>query len=444
METEPKTTAASALPDRIAEHSVPVLTKYHHRFNWDVVNMKQEAFLMLDQEEAAFGGAAGGGKSDGLLMAALQYVDRPRYAALLMRRTFPELNQQGGLIPRSHEILGGTDARWSEQHRTWHFPSGAALQFGHMEYAKTRYQYQGGQFSFIGIDQVEEFEEQMYRFMFSRLRGPRNAPWPYRMRSTANPGNPIGHEWFKRTFITEGREHGRPFVRSLITDNPHIDQEDYIRKLMRLDPVTRKRLLEGDWDVMEEGGMFERDWFKPVDPDDAPEFVLIVRYWDKAATEPSKTNRNPDWTVGTKMGRTKNGEYYVLDVVRFQANSAEVERRIRQTADEDGPRVKVVIEQEPGSSGVDNISHYRRMVLSDRTFDGDRPTGKKAERAKPVAGMASNGHIYYVRARWNSVWLDELGSFTGDGKEKKDQADSLSGAYKMLQRGRAGVRMIRI
>src|SRR5436190_24236070 len=42
---------------------------------------KQRAFLQLDCREAFFGGAAAGGKSEALLMAALQYVDVPGYAA---------------------------------------------------------------------------------------------------------------------------------------------------------------------------------------------------------------------------------------------------------------------------------------------------------------------------------------------------------------------------
>lgn len=431
-------TATPEQLEAIAEHSVPRLTKYHARFDWDVVNLKQMAFLLLDHEEAGFGGAAGGGKSDGLLMAALQYVDLPRYSALLMRRVFPELSQQGGLIERAHEILNGTDAVWSEKYSTWKFPSGSALQFGHMQYEKTKYQYQGGQFSFVGVDQAEEFEESMYRFMFSRLRGPKGAPWPYRMRSTANPGNPIGHDWYKRTFITEGPKVGRPFVKSLVTDNPHIDQEDYIRKLNRLDPVTRKRLLEGDWDIREEGGMFRREWFKPIDPDEVPEGLRLVRYWDKAATE-KKQGNDPDWTAGILLGKSNDGKYYILDVRRFRKDPAGVQAQIRQVADEDGAGVKIVIEQEPGSSGKEVNDYYRRMVLADRTFMGDKVTGSKEERARPLAGQASNGHVYYVRARWNSALLDELDTFP---LGKKDQVDALSGAYRALQVVRARVRFV--
>jgi len=52
---------------------------------------KQAAFLAVPVREALFGGAAGGGKSDSLLMAALQYVDEPGYAAILFRRTYADL-----------------------------------------------------------------------------------------------------------------------------------------------------------------------------------------------------------------------------------------------------------------------------------------------------------------------------------------------------------------
>ena len=39
-------------------------------------------------DQIGYGGAAGGGKSEALLMAALQYIDTPSYAALLLRRSF--------------------------------------------------------------------------------------------------------------------------------------------------------------------------------------------------------------------------------------------------------------------------------------------------------------------------------------------------------------------
>ena len=72
------------------------------------------AFLCLDwKPEVFYGGAAGGGKSDALLMGALQYVDVPGYHALILRRTFAELSLPEALMERANEWLGPTDAVWN-------------------------------------------------------------------------------------------------------------------------------------------------------------------------------------------------------------------------------------------------------------------------------------------------------------------------------------------
>src|ERR1700684_2101297 len=73
-----------------------------------VPTAKQLAFLLCPRTEAFFGGAAGPGKTDGLLMGALQLVERPRYSALLLRRTFRQLNQSNSIMNRARQWLANT------------------------------------------------------------------------------------------------------------------------------------------------------------------------------------------------------------------------------------------------------------------------------------------------------------------------------------------------
>src|SRR5262249_13851241 len=104
-----------------------------------------ELLLHAEAPEALYGGAAGGGKSDALLMAALQFVDVPSYRALLFRRTYGDLALPGALMCRAFEWLGGTPARWSDTTKTWTFPSGATLTFGYLDTANDRFRYQSSE-----------------------------------------------------------------------------------------------------------------------------------------------------------------------------------------------------------------------------------------------------------------------------------------------------------
>ena len=151
-------------------------------------NYPQAGLLSSLHLEVLYGGAAGGGKTDALLMAALQFADIPGYKALLLRRTFPELSQASGLIDRSQEWLGGK-AQWNEAKHRWTFPSGAILEFGYLQRSTDRFRYQGAEFDFIGFDELTHFDESDYLYLFSRLRRREGSPIPPRMRAGSNPGS---------------------------------------------------------------------------------------------------------------------------------------------------------------------------------------------------------------------------------------------------------------
>lgn len=392
-------------------------------------HLKQAQFLLLKSKEALYGGAAGGGKSDALLMAALQYVDVPGYSAIVFRRTFNDLALPKALMDRANEWLSGTEAHWNGENHTWAFPSGAKLTFGYLENEKDKFRYQSAEFQYIGFDELTQFLETQYRYLFSRLRRLEDSNIPLRMRAASNPGN-IGHDWVKQRFMTEGEAYGRVFIPAKLEDNPSLDRDTYIESLNELDPITRRQYLDGDWTARHGGNIFLREWFKIVR--EAPANLKKVRFWDKASTEPKPQNKEPDWTVGLLLG-TRGGQYWVLDVKRIRKAPPDVEQLISQTAvlDNETEKTATWMEQEPGSSGVDVISHYSRNVLAGFEFRGVKTSGPKTERASPVSSAAEAGNIFIVQAPWNGAFLDEVESFPGGSHD--DQVDALSGAFSKVR-----------
>jgi len=381
--------------------------------------------------EVLYGGAAGGGKSDALLMAALQYVDKPNYHALILRRTYADLNLPEAMISRSLEWLMTTDAHWSAQDKRWTFPSGSTLTLSYLQHEADKFRYQSAAFQFIGFDELTQFTETQYTYLFSRLRRLTDSDIPLRMRAASNPGG-IGHNWVKLRFI-DSASPSRLFISAKLRDNKYLDHEAYVASLDKLDMVTRKRLKEGDWEINESGGIFRREWFKIVDSlptDDS--IVKSIRFWDLAGTEPSSSNPDPDYTVGLKAERTRSGKIYITDIVRLRANSGQVERTILQTAKADGKGCDIAIEQEPGSSGKAVIEHYQTKILSEFTMRGVKSTGSKLDRARPASAYAEGGHIILKQAAWNTDFLSEVSAFTGSNKIHDDQVDTLSGAYDIL------------
>jgi Terminase large subunit, T4likevirus-type, N-terminal len=240
------------MPEFLAE-KFPALAKYCP--NLATISTPQALFLLADQREVFYGGAAGGGKSDALLMAALQYVDVPGYAALLLRRTYAELEKADGLIPRAQEWLAGSDARKLDGGRKWVFPSGARLEFGHVESESDRFRYQSAAYQFIGFDELTSFPESVYDYIgFSRSRRRRMgrvAKVPIRVRSASNPGN-VGHGWVKARFVDERRrKRGVVFIPARVADNPGLDVTEYRDTMAHLSEELQSQLLEGNWDVFE-------------------------------------------------------------------------------------------------------------------------------------------------------------------------------------------------
>jgi len=418
---------------------VPRFTKYIPL----VPTPKQQAFLLLNCKDAFYGGAARCGKSIALLMAALQFVDIPGYNALLIRDTYANLSKPDSLIPLSYEWLAGTDAKWHGAGsnifgKSWEFPSGATLSFGHMDGPMAHHNYQSAAYQYVGIDEVVNIPEHQALYLFSRLSRTKKQEemgLPDRFRCASNPPSReqvARGAWVKTRYVDPETRGDRTFIPAWLSDNPYIDAKQYRESLAQLDPITRQQLEEGDWNIKATGHMFKRHWFEVVDA--APtNNIKVIRYWDMAATE-RKVGRSessqPAFTSGCKMSMTPDGLFFIESMIRGQFSPRHCEALVRQTADMDGKDVPIWMEQEPGASGVAIIDHYRRNILRGFAFRGDKVDKAKVTRAAPFASQAEGGNVFLVNGAWVPDFLDEIALYP-DGLFL-DQVDSASGAFNKL------------
>jgi predicted phage terminase large subunit-like protein len=404
----------------------------------------QTGGLLLPHREAMYGGAAGGGKSVALLMAALQYVDHPDYHALILRRTFQQLSKPGALMDLAKQWLYPTDARWSGQEHKWLFPSGATLEFGHCEHEDSVYNYQGPAYQYVAYDELTQFSEKQYRYLFSRLRRTADSAIPIRMRAASNPGG-VGHEWVKRRFLIEGAAAGRVFMPAKLDDNPSLDRAEYVASLAELDPVTRAQLLAGDWDAYQ-GGRFFKEWFRSFTrrPDAAHGEVYVLQKGDPAGVsagscwrfctiDPACTEKETsDYTAIITFAVAPNRDLLILDVVRK-----------RLAIDRIAPEVTLVCQRwKPQWVGIESTGFQTAIYDALKKQEGVPavkalfPEGKgKLVRATPAIIRCEAGQVYLPEsAPWLEDFVAELVQFTGDEKQDAhdDQVDAFAYAVQQL------------
>lgn len=254
-------------------------------------NAPQCAAFSTPAFETLYGGAAGGGKSDLLLGLARTQHKR----SLLLRRTYPDLERS--LISRSLEFFGNNKGYNSQKHT--YSVDGRRIEYGHMERVGTpqipgdEASYASAPYDFIAFDQLEQFPEYAYRFMFSRARSA-NPAQRVRVLSSANPvgegvvwitkrwaawltgkARPGELRYYKQiddfeveTDANDPDGLSRTFIPAGLKDNPYLG-DDYRRTLANLPEPLRSALLNGDWQASL--------------TDDA--YQTIPRAWVRAAME---------------------------------------------------------------------------------------------------------------------------------------------------------------
>lgn len=423
----------------------------------------QEMFASTPADIAIFGGAAGGGKSYALLLEPLRHFNNSKFGAVIFRRNSTQVRNQGGLWSESMSLYQQLGAHPREAFLEWIFPSGMRVKFAHLENESTVYDWQGAQVPFIGFDELVHFSEKMFFYMLSRNRSTSGVSGY--VRATCNPdadswvrglidwwidpeGYPIPERsgklrWFirredeflwadhKHNFAEEDQPKSLTFIPSKLSDNTILMDKDpsYLANLMALSRVERMRLLGGNWNVRESAGMlFRREWFPVVDAVPSG-WIRCVRFWDRAATKPHEGNKDPDWTRGLKMYKYPDNSFVVVDLKSIRGSPADVESLIKNVASHDGPSVRIVSQQDPGSAGVAEANYFVRMLAGYdvRTIIISKD---KLTRAKPASAQTEVGNIKVFRSPWNTEFFNECENFP-EGKHD-DIVDVLSGAFNDL------------
>ena len=433
----------------------------------------QEMFLATSADICVYGGAAGGGKTFGLLLEPLRHMNNPNFNAVIFRRNYTQVTSPGGLWDSSRKIYssvkGANSLKTPKLH--WTFKKGATVNFAHLN----------------NDDDCEDWQGSQFFYMMSRNRTDSGVA-PY-IRATCNPD---ADSWVA-TFITWwiDQETGYPipersgkirwmirlnevinwcesreaaiqlaiengikrteaetmpksvtFIASTLQDNKILMENDpgYLANLQALALVERERLLYGNWKIKAAAGLM----FKRVKVNLLPELptdvIAWARGWDLAATSEDEDG-DPAYTAGVLIGKRRNGRYIVADVINKRLSSSEGRDIIKMTARTDRAKYGRVVQrlpQDPGQAGKDQAQSFMKL-LAGFIVKVIQESGDKVTRAEPFSAQwlglpgMDKGNVDVLEAPWNEEYFNQLESFPES--KFKDMVDGSSSAFNELENG---------
>ncbi len=444
----------------------------------------QTMFMCSPADIIIYGGAAGGGKTYALLLEMLRNKDVPGFGAVIFRHNYNQITAEGGLWDASNKLFSQIDdaSPRKSPRLHWQFDSGARLGFAHIEREEDLSSWQGTEIAYIGFDELTHFSKHQFLYMLSRNRTTCGIK-PY-VRATCNPdsdswvadfiswwidqdtGYPIAARSGQMRYmavlndtiywgdtpeeledlygVSEEECKTVTFIASRLDDNRILMQKDpgYLANLKAMTEVDMERLLYGNWKIRPKAGsFFKRTQLRKILEEVPHDLVAVCRGWDLAATDEDE-NEDAAFTAGVLIGRTSEGQFVVLDVIRKQIKAGEVRTLILMTAKMDKQKygkkcpVRQRLPQDPGQAGKDQAQSFLKM-LAGYDVQIKPESGDKATRAEPMAAQWQHGMFDIMEGEWNEEYLNELESFP-DGKWK-DMVDAGSSAFSELTLGMSNI-----
>lgn len=246
---------------------------------WSAQPGPQSALLACPVPDILFGGARGGGKTDGLIGDWLshQHEYRHRARGIIFRRSYPELEE---VEKRCLEVFPATGGRYKSQRKTWYWPNGSTLKLRYLQKDKDASKYQGHSYTWMAFDELTMWASpRPIDLLGACLRSAHGVPCV--QRNTANPGGP-GHNWVKARYIDPspamvpfwdadeqtGALTQRVYIPSRLEHNQLLMQNDpkYWQRVATAAGGRRDLLLAwrwGNWNIVA-GGMFDDVWLPDV------------------------------------------------------------------------------------------------------------------------------------------------------------------------------------
>ena len=255
----------------------------------------QTALLTCPVFEVFFGGARGGGKTDGMLGEWAVHADRygKQAIGLMVRRTRTELQET---FERARALFTPLGAQFTSVPMRCVMPGGARLTFAYLERDADAESYQGHSYTRVYVEEAGNFPSPAPILkLFATLRS--GSGVPCRIRLTGNPGGP-GHQWVRARYIdpepmgwrvmkddVSGLE--RVYIPSRVGDNRHLGA-DYVARLRASGaPELVRAWLEGDWNVIAGAFFPEFDMGRHViAPRELPEHWFRFRSLDWGSARP--------------------------------------------------------------------------------------------------------------------------------------------------------------
>lgn len=270
-------------------------------YAWSPQAGPQKALIDCPYPEILFGGARGGGKTDGILgkFAIKEKRWGRAFNAVFFRKEMP---QQDDLIERAKEIYGPTGAHWYERDRRFAMPHGGRVRFRPLETVQDAEKYQGQSLTDAAVEEAGNYAlPAPIDMLFGCLRSP--AGVPVQLILSANPGGP-GHHWIKQRYIDpalmgfkrlvrllpNGHEHHGVYIPSRLENNRILLERDpdYVNRLHLVgSPELVRAWLEGDWSVISGAYFPEFNSAKHViRPIELPEHWARIRAMDWGSAKP--------------------------------------------------------------------------------------------------------------------------------------------------------------